>query len=667
MDLRAPSPQLGGRLPLWAQLPRIALVCLAFLLGCFEVSDYDIWWHLRTGELIPQNGVPQKDWYTFKSEDEAWIDVHWGFQVIAAGLHSAFGAPGLVLLKAALGAIAVGVALSAYRNRWPVGVHVAVWLPAIFLMSARFYERPEMFTLVFTAIYLAILFRAEERPRLLWLLPLAQAAWANVQGLFVFGPILLAMYWVEAVARESKVQGLFRHLMPVTLLVFAACLVSPYGVKNALLVWQISQTATSSAYRNTIAELKSVPALVEEGAYFNPYVWLLGSLMVMGTVSILCAWRTVLGELRFFRVLPFAAFSYLGLQAVRNGNHFALVAGATCAWNFGSLRWNGGSTRRNSLGWLAAIGVCGWLVFTERWHLVASPQRKLGFGERSLYYAHDAMKLAGMPGMPRRAYIVHSGHSATYIYANYSPGADRKVFNDARLEVHSLRTYNLYLEIQGLLKRGDPKAGILLAQDQVQLVGADGEHNFDVQGAMLADVDWVCIHFDPIYALFVRKDFSLPPAVPPIDLRAKLFEDPPPVADLPATPPSPPFWLWRPPENYDRGMEDLWSTRAAFCASSYVQRTSHSPTVGRALCLRAVRGGIAAVARRPWHSESYRNLGAAAFTLVLRPPPPRESWRPERQLAAAFALRSLRQALELRGGDFSANYYAAQLYDTLDA
>ena len=98
---------------LMGYLPTAALTILAFILGVNELADFDIWWHLRTGQLIPDRGVPVTDWYSFTSTDRLWLDVHWGFQLLMASVHGVLGIPGLVLLKAAI------VSLTVLIASWP--------------------------------------------------------------------------------------------------------------------------------------------------------------------------------------------------------------------------------------------------------------------------------------------------------------------------------------------------------------------------------------------------------------------------------------------------------------------------------------------------------------------------------------------------------------------
>src|SRR5262245_1670504 len=76
-----PRSRLAGR---WMDAALVAaFLALTFLLGVFPIKDTDFWWHLRTGDLIRQQGrVPTADIYTFTRLGHPWTDLHWGFQIL---------------------------------------------------------------------------------------------------------------------------------------------------------------------------------------------------------------------------------------------------------------------------------------------------------------------------------------------------------------------------------------------------------------------------------------------------------------------------------------------------------------------------------------------------------------------------------------------------------
>ena len=78
------------------------------MLGVFPLKDADIYWHLRTGQIIRQTGeVPRTDIFTYTREGAPWIDLHWIFQVGVSRLFERGGAVALNLAKCAVTCLAV--------------------------------------------------------------------------------------------------------------------------------------------------------------------------------------------------------------------------------------------------------------------------------------------------------------------------------------------------------------------------------------------------------------------------------------------------------------------------------------------------------------------------------------------------------------------------------
>lgn len=636
---------------------RILFVGLAFLLGLFQEGDFDLWWHLRTGELIPDRGVPFSDWFSFVTEENAWIDVQWGFQVVAAWVHDRLGIAGLVVGKAAVAAGAVGIALTAYRTAWPVALQILVWLPALFLMSSRIYSRPEVFTLFFLAVFLSVLFHAERHPSLLWLLPPLQILWANFHGLFIFGPILIAMYFLEAILRMDQIRGVFRHLMPVTLLTIACCFVSPYLGANVDLVWQLWQKmgAGGEIYKENITELVDIPTFWRQGGRENPYVWLLLFLWGLGGLGLIAGWKEILLERRVFRVLALVAFGYLSLQATRNGSTFGLVAGTVIAWNFGSLscsrRWSG---RLSTFFVSGVVLLAVYGVASGRWYLLTGEHRRLGVELRPNHFSFEAMKLAGKAGMPERALVFHLGHAATFIYEN---GPEQKVFMDARLELYTEQQFREYLSLRDRLQQGTGWQATLSGLG-VNMVLADGEQSAPIQATFFSDPDWRAVHYDDVMAVFVRKRVTLPADVPRFDFRTLLFETERPLFSrplpLPTAPPE--WWLAVPPEILANSVD----RRAAAALRLGMSFGNRAARIRREVLWLAAQNGLDAIHRRPWEGETFRIYGVALALLNNNETAGRDSagdWSVTTDLLEAMGIASLHRAVVATPSDFSANYY----------
>src|SRR5262249_28674334 len=149
---------MGRPIPWQRMLDRLLLVLLtliAFLLGCYEMRAADVWWHLRGGQWILEQGrVPRLRPFTFGSARQPWIDVHWCYEVVLALAYRAGGIGALVLLAASVGCAAFLAALTARRREWPVVAVVLCWMPALVLYSLRLDPRPEIFSLLFLGCFL---------------------------------------------------------------------------------------------------------------------------------------------------------------------------------------------------------------------------------------------------------------------------------------------------------------------------------------------------------------------------------------------------------------------------------------------------------------------------------------------------------------------------------
>jgi tetratricopeptide (TPR) repeat protein len=256
----------------------MALAAIAFLLGCYELADTDVWWHLRGGQWIIEHGrVPSADPFTFGSEDKIWVDIHWSYEVILALAYRAGGAAALVVLGAAFGGCAFLACACSRQREWPVCTVALCWMPALILFAFRLDPRPEIFSLCYLGCLLTVLWRLDARPALAWFLPLLQVLWVNAQGLFILGPILTLLYvgarcapliWHRNRANvpwDAIERRRWRHIGGATVCVIGACLVNPYFIDGARFPFDLFPKIASeqNAYKNYIDELMSPRTFVE--------------------------------------------------------------------------------------------------------------------------------------------------------------------------------------------------------------------------------------------------------------------------------------------------------------------------------------------------------------------------------------------------------------------
>lgn len=173
-------------------------LALIFLKG---LQDPDYFWHLRTGELIIESGLPSRDPFSF-TYGGPWVLHEWLGEVVMAALDRAAGpAVSLGLFAVLLPMTFAGMSF-ALRRRWPDHALIAATLLCGAVAIPYATVRPQVFSWVFMGLLMVFLIRL--RPghwaRLLWL-PALFVLWANVHGVYVLGLGVLGLYVLATLSR----------------------------------------------------------------------------------------------------------------------------------------------------------------------------------------------------------------------------------------------------------------------------------------------------------------------------------------------------------------------------------------------------------------------------------------------------------------------------------
>jgi tetratricopeptide (TPR) repeat protein len=167
------------------------LLCLHLvLLGFFQISSLDTWFHLKEGELyVTTRSLPSQDPFAFTTAGREWIKYSWLADVLFYVVYAAAGFPGLVLLRLAF---LFAIAWLLYRILRQCGLHPVAGMLLVFVASLalrfRLFVRPEILTFALLLLTLTVILRLQTSPR--WmpyiLIPLF-ITWVNVHGSYVFG------------------------------------------------------------------------------------------------------------------------------------------------------------------------------------------------------------------------------------------------------------------------------------------------------------------------------------------------------------------------------------------------------------------------------------------------------------------------------------------------
>src|SRR6266540_2125278 len=221
------------------------LVVLTVLTVRSRLNDPDVWWHLKTGEIIwNTHSIPSTDLFSFTTNNHPWTAHEWLSQVTIYGAWKAGGYTGLMIWLCVFPSaffIAGYVLCSLYSGNAKVALLGA--LVTWFFATVGLAVRPHVLGYLLLTCELLIIHAARTRNRRWFLaLPPLFAVWVNCHGSFIFGLMILAAFlfcsffeFRAGLLVSSRWEKPQRVMMMIGLaLSIAALFVNPVGVKQVI-------------------------------------------------------------------------------------------------------------------------------------------------------------------------------------------------------------------------------------------------------------------------------------------------------------------------------------------------------------------------------------------------------------------------------------------------
>jgi len=306
----------------------VAILALGlFTMAARSVTDPDVWWHLRTGQLIVQtHALVHTDPYSFTRFGQPWVDHEWLSQILIFSLYRLTGWGGLI---AGFGAV-IAAAFLVVFFRCPGRPYVAgvITLLGAFASAPSWGVRPQMLTLLLASVLLLVLERSYQRPHLLWWTPLLMLVWVNLHAGYALGIALMTLFFVgdalDAAVGFSAFYSvtLFKDGPPsasrfraLALAIVACTAVVPLNPYGAAMYAYPLETLRSRAMQNYIGEWFSPD--FHQGRYLPTLV------MILATVALPALSPR---RLRPREVLLLSVTTFGALRSVRHIPIYALVA-----------------------------------------------------------------------------------------------------------------------------------------------------------------------------------------------------------------------------------------------------------------------------------------------------------------------------------------------------
>jgi len=504
-----------------------ALVLLGLSLFAHKIIDTDIWWHLRTGRhIVEAFSIPGFDIYSYTVGGNRWIDLHWLFQVILYGVQSKVGGYGLSLLF-------IFVFCSTFKILWlacpknksfPVTI-IFFWC-ALMACSTRFLARPEAFTFIMIAAYMAVLSRYErgEYPKLVYLLIPLQALWTNLQGLFIIGPFLVFAFLCSAVMRpfipwqkEESSGGNPSNMRPL-LIVFIgsliASLINPYGIEGVLFPFTLFTRVggVQNIFARSIAEFQ--PPF--SGYNMTGNIKWFAAFMALSATVMALNYR----KLRAGHIIIFLGLAYLALNARRNIPLFVLAFLPIAATQGSELIERLGNAKNGKyfvaverIGLALCVLMCFAFIFqimnviSNKYYISDKRAERFGVGFKEQTYPHGAFIFLKEKGV-RGPFFNNLDIGGLFIYEMYP---HEKVFIDARLEVNTAEIFSEYRSAMF-----DANAFAQLARQyafNAVVISHVAQDALYLMPSLYFSPEWALVYLDPLAAVFVRTDTENGPLI----------------------------------------------------------------------------------------------------------------------------------------------------------
>ncbi len=475
------------------------------------IRDPDFWWHLRSGQLILQNGgLLHTDPFTYTVSSHVWTMHEWLTEVLFAELYRWGGLAAVVLVLSVVSWLGVLCILGRARLDRPGPFALGIGMVLAVIAGYPIWgPRAQMITFAFACLTLLLAERhLREGGRLALLLLPIFLVWGNLHSGFLIGLGFITVIVVaETVAHLLHIEGRApaAHVRSLALILLGSLLVCAINLNGPSIILYPFGTLGSAAQQSLILEWHSPD--------FHDWSVRTFGIMLLSLVAFIVANRSI--RLRDAALVLVTVV--LALQSVR---HIALfVAAATPVWitqaDMLLARLRRRPRRQQKLP-PVAMRVVSWVVLCGAVLGVYVGSRLLPSmhtREDSVFYAQDfpvcaARWLAADP-LPLKVFNQYG--EGGYLAYKLSAHGDRVyIFGDAALMGDEL-LYN-YGDVESVTPRWD---------SIVRAAGTDivlFDSNAPLSNVMIHASDWVQVYRDAHNIAFAPKEkvasLRLPPQPP---------------------------------------------------------------------------------------------------------------------------------------------------------
>jgi len=475
------------------------LIAIAFSIKA--TREPDIWWQIRTGEWILENGqVPKTDMFSNSVAGTEWINIKWGFEVMAAWITKYFGPESIFILQifVSLGIVFFLKRIFRLFNLTNLLSNTLVLFITLALVEYRLIGRPEMTTHFLFVVYLYILYHHFLSPKSKWiwaLIPL-QIFWTNMHEAYGLGIIVIGIFfaaaWADTLKHKTKKPMVLTSVLGLSIL---AILVNPRGIVMLLRPLNIFSQVQQNKFTTELANIVDPNYWQKESYIFIVFIGLILFLIwkkreKLHTVFNSFKWQCLGG-------LLLVAFVVLGLMAARNIIFFFLLFAPMLAIIVSDIKF---FNKMNPMA-VVLVGLLFYVtIVSDSYYRFTKSNNQYGLFVQSGFHPIGAANFIQQHGLTNKkcfsSYIISS-----YLLWKLQPNF--KTYIDLRdLDVFSEEFFRAYFENAQV-----PEKFIELdKKEQFEYVVLFRKFSPQLHHYLYTDTVFGCIYADPVCAIYQKTD-----------------------------------------------------------------------------------------------------------------------------------------------------------------
>ncbi len=481
------------------------ITLIIFFIGIYVASilplrDFDIWFHLKAGEIFLQKGIIHYDVFSHSAQGREWFPYEWLYQVIVYFIQQFLGIEAIKYFNAGLVTLMIFFLYKIFKDIFKSDVLPAICVCLFFFSSIYefFTARPHIlaYTFLIIVIYLIFLYLVKNR-NLLWISIPITWAWANMHGSIFLDIALFGAYAIIALIyfHLYKDKAWLKKSKTLALYMVGVAIVSilpPIGFTQYKLLWIFYQ------HRTLISQYigEWTPLSADQTGFT---IYTITAVIVFG-IWLLTIWST-----KKFReillLLPLLPFPFIAYVATRNVVLGYITMSILLIWSLSQIHPNKLSGLLKAVFFTFIIGFSLFSIWLIGYKHTIILSQKLYYPTQAAGFIKDHLK-----GNMFNEY----GYGGYLLYRLYP---EQKVLFDGRTDIYLCCEIPDTMEMAKKKNLSDAEYKKLLDRFwdkyHISFVVARTEKNTILRKMtriLTDDPNWSLVFWDDVSQIFVRHD-----------------------------------------------------------------------------------------------------------------------------------------------------------------